>query len=347
VKKTAVLAGLLLLAAAAALSVARRRSVPETVAPAPVQQQYSAFRELGSVPPRSGPPQTYGPLPTVGLDSCMKGPCPGGSVNEILSAHGRIWGYLGSYRSFEDADSSGTYRLLASYLACVGLSRVDPAFCDYLPAAGSDSKGNVPLVKSPNYECRLDYSEVSFSGYAAGADKDESGCGAFLSSGRVGLGGGVTRQDFCAAASSGLGSVCAGLSKFVPKDKAAACLGVFPGKPSDCASGECLSRLATYEALKARDPGACPADRRELCSAYLSRSDSACSTILAKLGAFYCEALVRATKRANGYPGYSPDEVKAAIAEQTRRRAVEDFQNKENQRIIEENNRKVKALLGK
>jgi hypothetical protein len=345
-KKAAVLCGVLLLAAAIAISLLQRRSVPKDISTAPAPQQYTPLNDIAAVPRRSGPPATYGPLPTVGLDACAKGVCNGGSVNDILSGHGRIWGYVGNYRSFEDADTRETYRLLSSYLACVGLSRGDAAFCDYLPS-GNDAKGPVPLAKSPNYLCRRDYAEVSFAGYASGADKNLESCRVFLSGGEVSLGGEVKPLDFCSAASGGLGNVCSGLSRFVPKGREADCLRAFPAKASDCSSADCAARLQLFQAMKTRSADACPAGERELCSAYLSKSDAACSAILARLGSFYCEALARATKKANGYPGYSPDEVKAAIKEQERLRAIEDSQHRENERIIEENNRKIKKMIGR
>jgi hypothetical protein len=347
-KKAVILTGLAVLMAAAVFSALRRRSEPpRELPPAPVQQQYAPLAQMVAVPRRSGPPATYGPLQSIGLEACSTGPCPGGSVNEMLSAHGRIWGYIGNYRSFEDADTVETYRLLSSYLACVGLSRGDPAFCDYLPAAGSDSKGTVPLSKSPNYQCRKEYAEVSLPSYAAGVDKKEESCRTFLALGDVGLGAELTEKEFCSAAAAGLGNVCGGLAKFVPKGKEAACRRVFPASPSDCGSADCVARLRTYEAMKARSAEACPQGRSELCAAYLAKSDASCSAILAKLGATYCAALAKATKRANGYPGYSPDEVKAAVKEQENRRALEDAQRRENERIIKEHNAKIKQLIGK
>lgn len=346
-KKWAVLAGVSLLSAAAWLASSRHKPAPGENVPAPAAQQYGALDKIVAVPRRSGPPLTYGPLPTIGLGSCMKGPCPGGSVNDILSAHGRIWGYIGDYRSFAPGETKETYALLSDYLACLGLAAHDQAYCDYLPAAGSDARASVGPEESPNYACRGAYAGVSLAGYAAGIETGTAVCSGFLAGSGVGLGGAVSPSDFCAVAASGFENVCSRLSRYVPQGAEPACRSAFPAEPSDCGSAECGERLAVYKAMKARDPGVCPEGRRELCAAYLSRSAAGCSAVLARLGTFYCAALAKAQERTNGYAGYSPDEVKAAVEERARRLSLEDAQRREDQRIIEENNRKTRKILGK
>src|SRR5512137_1410002 len=67
-------------------------------------KQYYVPEEFLSVPPRSGAPVTYGPLPTIKNEIYDRGLCKGGSLNEILSSHGRIWGYEAKYGAFRPED---------------------------------------------------------------------------------------------------------------------------------------------------------------------------------------------------------------------------------------------------
>lgn len=218
--------------------------------------QYAIPPEFSAVPRQSGPPSTYGALPTIKKEIYDKGSCKGGSLNEILSSHGRIWGYMAPYGAFRSQETSAVYDLIGRYLSCVGLARGAPSFCDYLPGERPD----VPLRDSPNYKCREYYLEVS------------------------------TR----------------------------------PG-PAE----------------------ACPADRRGLCTAFFSKSEASCSAMLVKLSASYCGYLAKAQKRANGYAGFSPAEVKEALKIAEGRKAEEERLRLENQRITEDINNRVRRMTGK
>ncbi|MDD5209773.1 MAG: hypothetical protein PHV36_10330 [Elusimicrobiales bacterium] len=277
-KKWLILAAALLLAFAAGIKYQQRKASFESAgfhaaqpapdgAPLPVPAPLPAGATLYSIPEnfsaeisRSGAPSTYGALPTIKNKLYESGPCKGGSLNEIFSAHGRIWGYLAPYGSFSNTDNEDTYELLGKYLSCVGLARRDPSFCNYLPGESRGGRTDVPLLKSPNYKCGQYYLGVSSAAGAAGG---------------------------------------------------------------------------------------CPTGQEALCSAYLSKSEASCSALLAKLGSSYCAYLAKAQKRAGGYAGYSPEEVKAVFKKAEEEKAEAERRRKENEKITEEINTRVRKMMGK
>ena len=129
------------------------------------------------------PPATYGALPTIKEKAFDIGPCRGGSLNEIFSAHGRIWGDLARHGSFRNTESDVVYNLVGKYLACVGLARGTRAFCDYLPSGSRGEKGDLQRSNSPNYKCRELYADAEGrAGSAAGCTAESRFlCDAFLS----------------------------------------------------------------------------------------------------------------------------------------------------------------------
>ena len=357
--KWLVLAAALLLALAGALKL-RDKAVLEKAAllsgqpeqpggPLPGgNTQYYIPAEFSAVPTRSGAPSAYGALPVIKQEIYDKGPCKGGSLNEMLSSHGRIWGYLAPYGSFQHADTSEVYDLLGRYLSCVGLARGDPAFCDYLPREGRRGKFEVDRFSSPNSKCRGYYMNVSFPGFSAGRDKAEASCRIFQTEGSLAIVAQVPAEDFCAAAASGMEGMCGALSEFIPEELSAKCRRVLPSGISDCgADRNCSSRLAIYGAMRSGDAGACPEDYRGLCSAFLSGTEASCPALLAKLGSSYCAYLAKAQKRAGGYAGFSPEEVKEAIKKDAEAKTNAERQRLENQKITEEINKRVRKLMGK
>jgi len=270
-KKWPVLIAALLLAVAGGLKLLGHKTSPEDAGSLPGQEpagvslpgantQYYIPEEFSAVPSRSGVPSTYGALPTIKNKLYDSGPCKGGSLNEIFSAHGRIWGYLAPYGSFLNADNAEMYELLGRYLACVGLANRTPSFCDYLPGESRGGMAAVSRAGSPNDKCLAYYLGVS------------SGSG-------------------------------------------------------------------TAEA--------CPGDHRGLCSAFISRSEASCSALLAKAGASYCAYLAKAQKRAGGYAGFSPEELKALFKKQEEDRAALEKLRLENERTTEEINERVRRMMGK
>lgn len=309
--------------------------------------QYYIPEEFLSVPPRSGAPSTYGALPTIKNEIYDRGLCKGGSLNEILSSHGRLWGYEARYGAFRPAESEAVYDLLGRYLACVGLARRTPTYCDYLPG---QSGGSVELgrFETPNYRCREYYTDVSFAGFAAGRDKSEVPCRLLLTGKNFSEGRQLPGGDFCGAAATGMENVCSKFSASVTKQELAQCRRLLPADKDDCGSDKpCLSRLAVYKAMKSGEAGACPEDHRGLCGAFISNSEASCSVILVGLGAAYCDYLAGAQKRAHGYAGYSPEELKEVFRREAEYKAALERQEAEGKKATEEINRRARQMLGK
>lgn len=270
-KKWLVLVAALLFAIAGGLSVLRHKRALGNAGSLPGRQpagahlpgastQYYIPEEFSAVPSRSDVPSTYGAIRTIKNKLYDSGPCEGGSLNEIFSAHGRIWGYLAPYGSFRSADNKETYDLLGRYLACVGLARRNPSFCNYLPGESSGGRVSISRAGSPNDNCMGYYLSIS------------------------------TRSG--------------------PAEN-------------------------------------CPEDYRGLCSAFISRSEASCSALLAKVGTSYCDSLARAQKRAGGYAGYSPEELKALFKKQEEDKADLERMRLENERTTEEINKRVRKMMGK
>lgn len=193
-KKWPVLAAALLLAAAGALQLLRHKT-QATFGPAsaPPPQElvtlpgggklYAIPGEFSAVPAGTAAPATYGALPTIKDKIYDQGPCKGGSLNEILTSHGRIWGELARHGAFLNNETEDIYDLSGSYLACVGLARRAPAFCDYLPAGSRGEKGGEKRSNSPNYKCKELYSSVEAkAGSAEGCPGGQGAlCSAFAS----------------------------------------------------------------------------------------------------------------------------------------------------------------------
>lgn len=192
-RKWLVLAAALLLVLAGSLRLLRHKT-REPAGPVSVPPQdpvvlsgggtpYAIPGEFSAVPARTAAPATYGALPTIKDKIYDKGPCKGGSLNEILTSHGRIWGEQARHGAFLNTETEEIYGLAGGYLACVGLARRAPAFCDYLPAGGRGEKGGEKRANSPNYKCRELYSDVEAKAGSAEGCPGEQGalCSAFAS----------------------------------------------------------------------------------------------------------------------------------------------------------------------
>jgi hypothetical protein len=356
-KKWQVLAAVLLLALAGGLRLLRERPSNEPGLP-PVQvllsgqalpedtTRYYIPEEFLAVPPRTGRPAGHGPLPVIKNEAYDRGLCKGGSLNEILSSHGRVWGYGARHGSFREKESLEIYGLLAQYLACVGLARRAPEFCDYLP--GENDAAGVGFYESPNYDCRDRYMNVSFAGFAAGREKSEEACAILLTSRNLAEGPRVRSAEFCAAAAKGMEAVCPALAASLGAKRAAECRRALPAGDSDCGSdGECRARLAAYRAMKAGDGAACQEKDRELCGAFLSGSEASCSVLLVRLGKAYCDYLASAQKRAKGYAGLTTEEAAEAIRAEAAEKVLEEARRVEIKRITDEVNSRARKMMGR
>lgn len=358
-RKWAILAAALLLAAGTFVRVRQQRRAEEASRLQPAQvlpagqplpadtTRYYIPEEFMAVPPRTGAPDGYGALPTIKNPIYDRGPCKGGSLNDILSSHGRTWGYDARHGAFRPEETDEIYDLAARYLACVGLAQRSPSYCDYLPAERGSIR-DLDYSQTPNYRCREYYMGVSMPGYAAGRETSMDACAIFLTSSELSAGRRLSSADLCSAASRGIAAVCPKFAPAISGEELRQCRALFPGSEADCGPDRaCRYRLDVARAMKAGDPAACPEKARGLCGAFLSRSEAGCSLLLVNLSNAYCRSLASAQKRAGGYAGYTPDEVAAAIKQEAAAKAAEEAQRKEQRRVEEELNKRVRQMMGK
>jgi hypothetical protein len=356
-KKWQVLAAVLLLALAGGIRLLRERPSGEQRLP-PVQvlmsgqalpedtTHYYIPEEFLAVPPKTGHPASYGPLPVIKNAAYDRGLCRGGSLNDMLTSHGRVWGYEARHGSFREKESMDVYNQLAGYLACVGLAHRAPEFCDYLP--GENNGAGVGIFESPNYACRERYMNISFPGFAAGREKSEDACSILLTGRNLAGTPRMQSSDFCAAAAKGMEAVCPAFSPAYGPKAEEQCRRFLPGADGDCGSDEaCRSRLAVYKAMKAGVAADCPEKDRGLCGAFLSKSEATCSVLLVNLGTSYCGYLSSAQKRAKGYAGMTAEEVAEAVRAEAEERVREKARRAESDRITEEVNKRVRRMMGK
>lgn len=359
-KKWQVLAAALLLALGAGFRLLQQRKSAGQAALPPVHvlpdgqalpedtTQYYVPEEFLSVPPRSGAPVTYGALPTIKNEIYDRGLCKGGSLNEILSSHGRVWGYEAQHGAFRAHETEEMYALVGRYLACVGLARRTPSYCDYLPGLDSGGSRKMDRFETPNYRCQEYYMDVAFHGFAAGREKSDEACRMVLRGSNLSEGRQVPGKDFCEAAAKGLENVCASFEGRINRHELGQCRRLLPAGKNDCGfDGPCLSRLSVYRALKAGDAAACPEEYRGLCGSYLSNSEASCSVILVKVGATYCDFLAGAQKRARGYAGLTPEELQAALKHDAAVKAELALRDTEARKITEEVNKRARQMIGK
>lgn len=307
---------------------------------------YFIPEELLAVPPQTGAPSSYGPLPTIKNEAYDRGPCPGGALNEILSEHGRLWGHAARHAPLEEEGTRRTYRNLERYLACVALSRGEPAFCDYLPA-GSEFR-NIGEDESPNFLCREAYIGAALPFFMAGKEKSDLACRSALAGRRMPDGRPVPVRETCTAAAGGMEKLCAAFAGRLDKKEMAECLRFAPAGKKDCRGDkDCLDRLSVYEAMKSGDASECPRESRGFCEALLSGTEAACSVMLVKLGSDYCSDLAIAQKKAGGFAGLSAEEVKEALAREKALKAEEEERRKEERAVEDRINKRVRRMLGR
>ena len=267
-----------------------------------------------------------GPIATIPSDFAKSSIYPGGgSLNDILAAHGKTWGYSAfNPGSFTKEENDAVYGLLAKYFSCTAVAYGKMEMCNYVPGVQ-----NVKIDKyftTPNYQCMDPAVKVLFYGYAAGKFQSAKPCFQYFKGDNVA--GARVPPDFCEGAGQGFDFVCN--HKDAGKNKAR-CHEAFPSSREDCKSSECLDNFSLYSALKDNNMSGCPENYMSECSAFFTKSPSICSVILEKLGGIY-------------YPTLAAHE-QSDSKEMVKKR--EAALKKEEQKLQDEINKKAKKALGK
>ncbi|MEI7528446.1 MAG: hypothetical protein WCK76_05825 [Elusimicrobiota bacterium] len=224
-----------------------------------------------------------GPIPAI-LSNFANAPVcrDGKSLNDILSSHGRLWGYSATGpEAFYKNENDAVYALLAKYFSCQAVAADNPDMCNFLPGAQS---GKENYFHSPNYQCVGPSTRVLFFAYAAGKYKSEQPCRKYLAGDNVS--GASVPPEFCREAAKGFAWVCdkAGSSK-------ARCRMAFPSSRDDCKNPECVENFQLYSALQDGSRAGCPKAYAGECGAFFSKSPAGCAGVLEKLGETYCQSL--------------------------------------------------------
>jgi len=288
----------------------------------------------------------YNNLVLPNVPSTYKGACSGGSLTDIVSSHGEVWGYFTpkSFISFEFKENETMYNFIGDYVGCLAAARSDVSLCETLPAEGV----GIDLNFSPSFYCRSRSGQIMFYAYLLGKNKDYSVCQASLFDVTPDNLAKITVSDYCQAASKGIESVKEYMTKAMP-EYAKEIKRAYPVSNSDC-SGDatCFSGFRSYNAIKSGDASICPpSPGGASCAAFITRSAAPCEPIIKDMSKVYCGYVERLKKKTGGYIGMSSEAMQADIAQKKLQKDRESLQKKEAEKGMSEVNKKVKKILGK
>jgi len=293
----------------------------------------------------------YNNLVVPKLLTQYKGACAGGSLDEILLAHNKLWGYFvpKANAAFEFKESETMYGFMKDYTACVAAARADVTLCDTLPAEINTDLVKIPRDLGLRRQCRRLATPTLFAGHLLGKANDASICQATLDDLQPQALARINVTDYCQASDKGLTSFRAYLFKVMPDPSAAKEINrSIPSSKSDCSGdASCLSRGLTYEAIKSGDASACPAANQAPCAGFITKSAFACEAVIKDMSKAYCASVERIKKKSGGYVGLSKEEMMADIEQIKLKKAEEDRQKKEAEKLLQEVNKKAKKILGK
>ena len=298
------------------------------VTPAAADVAEPAKFAVPSAKPVFSPPPvvtTKGPIPTIPADFAKAPVCATGTtLNDILSSHGKVWGYS-AYEptAFTKTENDAVYNLLAKFFSCQAVIYGDTKMCNFVP--GVQHKLD-KYFNTPNYQCVDPAVKVLFYAFANGKFKDEEPCRQYFKGDN--LAGAKVPADFCTGAARGFDYVCDHPKAGANRTK---CHEAFPTNRDYCQQTECFDNVSLYLALKDNNLSGCPEKYMSECAGFFTKSQSSCSSVLEQLGAVYCQTL-------------NIHEASGNSADQKKR---DEEQKKAMQKAIEEINKKARKALNK
>ncbi|OGS07507.1 MAG: hypothetical protein A2270_09585 [Elusimicrobia bacterium RIFOXYA12_FULL_51_18] len=288
----------------------------------------------------------YNNLVLPNVPTAYKGACPGGSLADIVSSHGKIWGYFvpKSVIAFGFKENETIYNFIGDYVGCVAAARSDVSLCEILPA---EAEGLI-LNVSPAFYCRSRSTPVMFYGYLLGKNKDYSVCQASLFDVDPGNMAKIAIPDYCQAASKGIVSVREYMTKVMP-EYTKEIKSAYPLSKADCSGdGTCLSGFMSYAAIKRGDASICPpAPGGASCAAFITKSLVPCEPVVKDMSKAYCGYVERLKKRTGGYIGVTSEAMQADMAQKNIEKERANLQKKEAEKEMLDVNKNVKKILGK
>lgn len=276
--------------------------------------------------------------------------CEEGSVEEIISYRGRIWGVdKPTSETMTDKESMKIYGLLTEYGLCKAAAFRSPGFCSSLPVVEGDAEKKF----IPREECERLEKFVAFAGYAAGRSDDVGACGRFMTLFPPGSPE-IPEDKFCEEAARGLEGICeAALGRneikkaYIPPEMKEECLATFPVKLADCKGKKtCVFTYNFYRAFKRNDCSALQGAEKEICKAYLAKSQTPCYNIAGNLSKTYCGFLSNIDKAEGDVSRMSAEERREYFREQDRLRKQKELAKKEEEEILKKVNERVRKVLG-
>lgn len=313
-------AGIPLPAEATAYAAQPSQPTQETRPSAPIKAPPpAAFRAPAEM---AGP----GPLPVINADFA-KAPIgyTGKSLNDVLSSHGKIWGNATFGPDvFTKEENDALYGLLAQFFSCNAVAYGDLNMCNFLPGALTKKDR---YFASPNYKCLDPSNRVLFFAYAAGRfnSNGEAVCRKYLTGDSVE--GARVPPEFCREVSKGFAYIC---DMAQARDRGR-CREAFPSDSRNCRTQDCMDNNRLYLSLRDNNMATCPEKYMTECGVFSTKSASVCSLILDKVAGAYAQTLETHERNA------SPE----------KKKRLEEARKKEEQKIIEDVNKKARQALGK
>lgn len=268
-----------------------------------------------------------GALPAIQADFAKQQLCSDGkSLNDILASHGKTWGYSAYDKSaFTKPENDAVYGLLAKFFSCQAVVYGDLEMCNFLP--GVQNKLD-KYFHTPHYQCMDPSTKVLFYAYANGKFKSDVPCYKFLDGDNLAGAKAKLPPDFCRGAADGFAALCSNPKAGSNKEK---CREAFPSSRDDCKTEGNLENFSLYSAIRDNNLSGCPEKYMSECSAFFTKSQSACQPILQNLGGVYCQAAAMHQQ---------------ANSSETQRKLAEE-KKKADQKIMEDINKKARKALGK
>ena len=293
---------------------------------------------------------TRQPLAQVPEPDGSKGSCAGGTLNDILAAHGYTWGYLSGV-VFEQRENEDLTVALERYFACQVVSLESPGACGNL--SSNEAPWRVRNSPRPATEGCLEHADpVLFAAFMAGKHSDPSSCERSLR--RVKSFPLESLDKICQKFSQGQENFCARGNGEMDKK----CRGAYPAKESDCAGSKkslCLDRYLLYTAMKAGDSSICPSEYRASCEAFLSKKPSNCSGLAMKASSLYCSSLKNLKKKEDDKNNEvirqeaekQRQELKKQQQETEKRDRELNIERKAEEKTLQETNKNLRKLMGR
>jgi len=285
-----------------------------------------------------------GNISVLAADGNYKLACEQGSIENIMAERGSMWGVdKPSRRTFTDKESFQIYTLLTDYMLCRSLVSGENIYCKSLPKIQGNAEKADVLIEDCERFCKV----IDFAGYVAGRRKDEKICRRFMTLWPEGAPH-VPEDVFCEEAARGLEGICsAGVEhKYLSPSMKKECLSNLPAKLSDCNNRDtCVALYNFYHAFKKQNCLRFSGSKRDICRAYLKKSQDICFQIAARISKDYCRFLTNVDKAENDITRMSEEERKEYLAEQKRKKMEEEKFKKEQQELMEKINKDVRKFL--